>query len=418
VPAVGGVPTLSQVRGWGTAHLTEAAAQWTTTATVWEDAFTDVATQINHPGGTPWQGVTAQTAQYRAYTDRLLVVGLADQLHDAARIARTGATQIDEARRLVLRTVDSAQSAGFTVGQDFSVTDPRLYDAGTAAIRQAQAEAFATDLRARVGALVATDSGVAGQLTATTAGLGSATFLESGDATTVQLVDYKKEPPPPVDPDKDHPGADQPWKNQPSPRTVDEVKDALRQLRPGRNRPIRELDTPEEIQDFYDWLTGNSAGHAPSSAPFPRERLDDGTIISLRPDSESGGETIGVTLPDGKEGPKVHLPLTPPIISGPPQLPPLVDHPPFAPPLPMPPGPGNTGVTPIPSQGPTIMPGVPLPATPAPGTSAPAPGPALLPQIGHGLADAGGKIVVGGLIGVAILGGLLGIGPGASEATP
>jgi hypothetical protein len=160
------MPALSQVRGWGTAHLTEAATQWTTTAMVWEDAFTEVAAQVSHPGGAAWEGVAAEAAQHRAYTDRLLVIGLADQLHNAARIARTGATQIDEARRLVLRTVDSAESAGFTVGEDFSVTDPRLYDPGTAAVRQAQAEGFATDLRAGVGALLATDSGVAGQLTA------------------------------------------------------------------------------------------------------------------------------------------------------------------------------------------------------------------------------------------------------------
>ena len=204
MPSVGGMPTLAQVRGWGTAHLTEAATQWTATATLWEDAFTEVASQMNHPGGAPWEGVAAEAAQHRAYTDRLKVVGLADQLHEAAQIACTGATQIDEARRLVLRTVQSAESAGFTVGEDFSVTDPRLYDAGTAAIRQAQAETFAADLRAGVGALVATDSGVAGQLTAATAGLGSATFPESGDAATgVQLVDYKKSPPTPADPDKD-----------------------------------------------------------------------------------------------------------------------------------------------------------------------------------------------------------------------
>lgn len=180
MPSVGGMPTLSQVRSWATTHLTEAATRWTTTATLWEDAFTEMAAQMNHPGGASWVGVAAEAAQRRAYTDRLKVVGLADQLHDAARAARAGATQIDEARRLVLRTVAAAENAGFTVGEDFSVTDPNLYEAGTAAARQAQAEAFATDLPAGVGGLVATDSGVAGQLTSATAGLGSVAFPESG----------------------------------------------------------------------------------------------------------------------------------------------------------------------------------------------------------------------------------------------
>jgi len=248
MPSVGGMPTLSQVRGWGTAHLTDGAAKWTTTATVWEDAFTEVATQITHPGGAPWEGVAAEAAQHRAYTDRLLVVGLADQLHAAARIARTGAMQIDEARRLVLRTVESAESAGFTVGEDFSVTDPRLYDAGTAALRQAQAEAFATGLRAGVGALVATDSGVAGQLTAATAGLGSATFPESDDAgTAVQLVDYKKSPIP-------DPGTpDDPASAARAPNEVYPGRDARGRFLPGNSASADGAAAAElRLQEFED----------------------------------------------------------------------------------------------------------------------------------------------------------------------
>jgi hypothetical protein len=242
---------------------------------------------------------------------------------------------------------------------------------------------------------------------------------------TVHALDNHTIKESPADDAGDDAGGDPPWKDRSSPRTWAEVEDALNQLDSGRNQRVRELGTPEEIREFWDWLTGNSAGHAPSNAPFPREQLDDGTITSLRPDSESGGETIGVIPPGGNER-KIHLPITPPIISGPPQLPPLADHPPFAPPLSAPGGPAPTlppwlqvpGVhgTPIPSQGPILMPNVPMPASPVPTTSTPAPGPALLPQIGHDLADAGEKIAVGGLIGVAIIGGLLGIGPGGSPA--
>jgi len=180
VGAIGAFPTLSEVRRWGTGHLTEAADNWTKTATVWEDQFTELVSRVAAPGGSPWEGRAADTAQHRAHSDRMTAIGLADQLHTASRIARRGATEITEARRLALRTVASAKSAGFTVGENFSVTDPQLYDAHTAAVRQAQAEAFAADLRARVGVLVATDSSVAGELTATTAGLGTSVFPESG----------------------------------------------------------------------------------------------------------------------------------------------------------------------------------------------------------------------------------------------
>lgn len=109
--------------------------------------------------------------------------------------------------------------AGFTVGEDFSVTDPNLYDAGTAALRQAQAETFATDLRAKVGTLVSTDADIATQLTAATTGLGSEVFPESGDNSDgVQVVDYKTAPTPlpgpPDDPVNDRaPNADYPGRD-------------------------------------------------------------------------------------------------------------------------------------------------------------------------------------------------------------
>lgn len=178
--AIGAFPTLSEVRRWGTGHLTEAADNWTKTATVWEDQFAELVSRVAAPAGSPWEGRAADTAQHRAHSDHMTVIGLADQLHTASGIARRGATEIAEARRLALRTVESAESVGFTVGEDFSVTDPRSYDANTAAVRQAQAESFATDLRARVGVLAATDSSVAGELTATTAGLGTSVFPEAG----------------------------------------------------------------------------------------------------------------------------------------------------------------------------------------------------------------------------------------------
>ncbi|WP_162625463.1 hypothetical protein [Mycolicibacterium llatzerense] len=214
---------------------------------------------------------------------------------------------------------------------------------------------------------------------------------------TVRAVDnrvFKQEPPP------THPDSDEPWKNKPSPRTYEEVQDALRQLERGQSKPHRQLDTPEEIQKFWDWLKGKSVGSEPSSAPFPRERLDDGTIVSLRPDSKSGGETIGVKAPDGKEI-KVHLPKETPLISG---LPPWLQNP-------------ALHGAPVPSQPPILMPGVPLPTSPATAPAAPSPGPALLPQIGRDLADVGEKVAVGGLIGVAIIGGLLGIGPSPQGAS-
>lgn len=196
---------------WGTGHLTEAAQSWTHTATVWEDCFTQLTTRIGFPGGTAWEGAAADAAFARAHGDRMIVIGLADELHVAARIARTGAGEIAEARRAVLRVVESAENAGFSVGEDFSVTCPGRFDPVTAAARQAQAIAIATELRATVGALVTTDQRVAASLTSATAGLGTTVFPESVNEASmaVQLVDYRnfKEAPIPEPGTPDDPAA-------------------------------------------------------------------------------------------------------------------------------------------------------------------------------------------------------------------
>ena len=159
------VPTLSQVRAWGVGHLTDAATHWTATATVWEDTFTQLTGQIGAPGGTPWIGEAADAAQGRAYADRLHAVGMADQLHAAAGIARVGAKEIRAARDAVLSAVDDARQAGFAVAEDFSASSHEFGSPAILAARQAEAEALAAVIRARVAELAAADTQIATKLT-------------------------------------------------------------------------------------------------------------------------------------------------------------------------------------------------------------------------------------------------------------
>lgn len=151
------VPTLSAVRRWDTGHLIAAAAQWTSTASSWEDAFSALSREIASPGGAHWDGAAADRAAGRAAFDRLEAVGHADRLHAAAAIARRGAERIAGARRAVLDAVDTAQGAGFSVAEDFAVSpeDPVLTGM----------------LASRLGDLVAADCQVASEITFATTGL-------------------------------------------------------------------------------------------------------------------------------------------------------------------------------------------------------------------------------------------------------
>ena len=61
-----------------------------------------------------------------------------------------------------------------------SVTDTRTsHTTAELAARQAQAQVFAADIRQHAAALIAADNEVAGNLTATAAGVGNTTFTES-----------------------------------------------------------------------------------------------------------------------------------------------------------------------------------------------------------------------------------------------
>lgn len=233
------------------------------------------------------------------------------------------------------------------------------------AARQAEAEALAANIRQRAGELVAVDQQVAGTVTAAVAGIRD-TFPQCPTIRAVDNHTFKQDPAP-----RD-PNADEPWQKRPPPKTLDEARDALRQLQPGRNPPVREVQTPEQLKEFWDWLT-RGAKDLPPRGDTTRKVLDDGTEVDLRPNSSSGGPTIDVQTPGSGKNPKVHLPL------------PNSEDPPPA-------------------------------TSPAPSSSG---GHSWLPEIGHDLAE-GGKAVFGWVVvgGVLVWTLLSGAGQSTGSATP
>ncbi|BBY13759.1 hypothetical protein [Mycobacterium marseillense] len=156
--------TLSQIRAWSTEHLTNAASYWTKTADEWEDVF---LTMRNQSYAVAWQGAGGDALRQRTSTDLPVVNGKADQLRQAAGVARNGASDISAAQRRVMYAVEDAENAGFTVGEDLSVSYTE--NGGTPAeraARQALAERMASEIWSRAGQLEGVEVKVAGQLTA------------------------------------------------------------------------------------------------------------------------------------------------------------------------------------------------------------------------------------------------------------
>ena len=175
MPGVGGagVPSLSEIQAWDVAHLENAATGWKATAEHWESSFTSIHRATVSPGGTVWEGVAAEAAQESAFADLVRVRGLSDVLHESSEIARRGAETLDSAKRSVLDAVNEADSAGYMVSEDLSVTPPR---GGVAAA--AQAQLYAAAIQDRAAQLVAHDAAIAAKITAASAPLNGVSFAE------------------------------------------------------------------------------------------------------------------------------------------------------------------------------------------------------------------------------------------------
>lgn len=172
-----GLPTLSTIEAWDVDHLTEAADHWDGTANRWENVSLQVWQQSH---GLDWEGQARQALVERTTADKTIVMGKADQLRDAAKIARRGASDIDAAKRRVLYAVEDAHNAGFLVGEDLSVTDTRTTkNSAELAQRQAQAQALSADIRSRAAQLVGVDSEVGTNLTGTAGDVGDTTFADN-----------------------------------------------------------------------------------------------------------------------------------------------------------------------------------------------------------------------------------------------
>ncbi|CAJ1505556.1 WXG100 family type VII secretion target [[Mycobacterium] burgundiense] len=183
------LPSLSQILNWDTAHLVSAAQQWASIAEGWEDNFSIAHRAALNPGGTDWDGAAAEATQQRTLADLYQVRGLADTLHGAATVARTGADRIDAAKSAAVDALRRADAAGFDVGEDLSLSSRREFTAAEYPAKLAEAQALSAEINTCAAQLAAADTAVASAITTAVAPLGEVAFPE-----TVQLVDFKQGP--------------------------------------------------------------------------------------------------------------------------------------------------------------------------------------------------------------------------------
>jgi hypothetical protein len=170
------IPTRSQIESYTTDHLVDAADYWGSLADRWEDAHWQVR---NEAHSLNWEGSAGDAMRARTVADYAVAARRADQLRNAAGIARQKAGELERLHNRILYAVGDAEEAGFAVGEDLSVNDIRAtMDPAELIARQLQAQAFAADIRQRAITLTGVDNDVAASLTAIAGSVGDAVFTE------------------------------------------------------------------------------------------------------------------------------------------------------------------------------------------------------------------------------------------------
>lgn len=173
--APAGLPTRADIDQWTDAitDLSTAAAEYRQCAQG-VDAIADAHCQsLSAPGGTAWDGDSADAAREAAYGDRGIIWQATDHMRNGlARAADAGAQDIHAARSRVQDAIELAERDGYTVGNDLSVVDNSTYTvASDYDARQAKALEHREEITRLAVALVAEDSQVGEKLSTEAAAL-------------------------------------------------------------------------------------------------------------------------------------------------------------------------------------------------------------------------------------------------------
>ncbi len=293
------LPSLSEIANWDVGHLEQASSDWTRSASLWETHFGELHRQVMAHGGAGWDGNAADAAQRRTYTDLVKVRHAADDLRNAAGVARRGAEDLLHARSNVLRAVAAAQRAALSVGEDLSVTVALAGGSAAEQSRQlADAQQRADEIAARVKELSAVDERIASAIASATAPLDDVRFTES----PIQLVDnrtFKEGPPIPVPGTPDDPGV------KTSGPTAAEIRRVIMDLPQGSKPWIREIRSVQDLENLWKWMRQDGV-ELPNPFKFPTQGsallLPDKTWIGKRFEAKSTGDpALNVKIP-GERG--------------------------------------------------------------------------------------------------------------------
>ncbi|WP_260508733.1 hypothetical protein [Mycolicibacterium farcinogenes] len=176
--------TRSLIDGWQTQHLADTADWLRTQSTESRRLFDEFHQSVKSAG---WTGDAKDAAVDMVGADVSVVDRQGAVAREAADIAGQGAVDVQAAKRDVLSAISDAESDGFTVAEDLSVTDTRRVDLLEIRSRHMAMTAHAEAIRWRGEQLVQADALVGRRLAEKAAELDGIRFEGGG---TVQAASF------------------------------------------------------------------------------------------------------------------------------------------------------------------------------------------------------------------------------------
>lgn len=180
-----GWPTLTELRSADYSYFGQLAGCLETISPKAQTALQDLAEDVKRPGGVDWEGAAGDAAIAQADSDLIKARPVMWSWDDVAASARRWQDDLEAGTRTALDAVDDAERDGFTVNQDYSVSDNRRSATEAEfAQRVAAAEAHANYIHHHVATLAGNESRINAELKTLTAGWGTLTFPQSGGPPT------------------------------------------------------------------------------------------------------------------------------------------------------------------------------------------------------------------------------------------
>ncbi|WNG88505.1 hypothetical protein C6A87_004485 [Mycobacterium sp. ITM-2016-00317] len=119
------MPSRSEIDGWVLAidGLSASAEDFRAAANRLESSADSHVQQMLVPGGTAWEGDAADAAHESAYADRGVIYRAAGHLREMARVANSGAQDLNLLRDRALDAISEAEMDSFKVTDQLAVID-------------------------------------------------------------------------------------------------------------------------------------------------------------------------------------------------------------------------------------------------------------------------------------------------------